>query len=87
MGHEPVGAKAQQRKLKQQRAEARVHRESAAVRDKEQLADEMAREQAEYPHPDTWRRWQKAGTTERPEQIAPRRCQQLQVAARQLQVA
>ena len=52
-GHQPVGAKAQKRQLKQQRAQARQHRERAAERHKQRLADEMAREQAEYPHPDT----------------------------------
>ena len=50
---EPVGTKSRKRKLNQQRAAAKEHRQSVEILAKERRADHMGAEQAEYPHPDT----------------------------------
>ena len=50
---EPVGTKSRKRKLNQQRAAAKEHRQNVARLDKDRRADHMAAEQSEYPHPDT----------------------------------
>ena len=53
LGFQPVGQAAQKRRIKAQRAQARQDREASAITRRERLADAMAIEQAEYPHPDT----------------------------------
>ena len=51
--YQEVGQASQRRKLNEQRAQAKVRQQTQDRNHKERLADEMAREQAEYPHPDT----------------------------------
>ena len=50
---EPVGTKSRKRKLNQQRAAAKEHRQNVEEINRERRADHMAAEQSEYPHPDT----------------------------------
>ena len=50
---QPVGAKAQQRRLKRQRAEAKTLRETRERERREQRAEAMDQELAEHAHPDT----------------------------------